>query len=222
MERLGGNDVGSATGVRTFSNSARDGLSDLGTANDGWLNGIRIVRRSVADEPKIDDSELLLHGNANDGIVESSQGNNDALLITRFREVAVIYGADHQWQPGLETSIHDSAIGRLELADRVGQEQQCLAAGRDRRLKHLRAKDRVVSADAEQQVRGAQRKLGELSGYVLSGGTVYRLQCGLPTDRQGLPDVSKDSRTAFGIGAIVENRIAKEDEVVHFLRPSGR
>jgi hypothetical protein len=110
----------------------------------------------------------------------------------------------------------------LEFVTDVGQPEERFSRGSRRCAEEVAATERVVAADADDQVRRVRRQKPQLFAYVSDRAPVDGSERCFPPVRQPLPHLPDDVGRASCVGGVVEDRISQKNNVVHGLITPGR
>jgi hypothetical protein len=100
------------------------------------------------------------------------------------REIAVVDGADGEWQSSLEQACDQAPLPFLEFSGGMCQQREHLG-GRSRGPgEKVSMRERIVAAHAQDEVSGAFRKVSALAVDVLGSMPVNRQQSRSPAARK--------------------------------------
>ena len=130
----------------------------------------------------------------------------------------VVHGADRRRLAEAEDALQHGPVVLAELVADVGQAAQhrCERPGRFVQ-EQAAVVQGVVAADADDEVRGVRRHPVDLPGHLGGAGPVPGQQRRLPASGQASSEVLDDRRPAGNVAAVVEDRVAEQDDMAHGL-----
>ena len=119
------------------------------------------------------------------------------------------------YKPALQHLHEHGAIGLLEAFADGGERVQCLPDRACLFTENAGFCKRIVAADTDNQMACVERKTGDLTSNVGHTGAVERIERCAPAPRQDGAQLADDIGPASDISAVVENRVAEQNDVGH-------
>ncbi len=193
-----------------------DGAGYEGAAEDAGFDWVGVMLEVSTNTAKVQDRESVPDRSSKDDVVKERQPAHFEFGVV-FARAAIVDRTNKEGLVGLEQGFDRGAVGPGERGLNLTHPEDCFGDCCDWPDQDVPAKDSVIAAHAEHEVRGGRGQTDELVLDIAGGCAVSGEQGCLAAGRQFAPELGDYVGSGADVWRIVKDRVAKKTDVHRVL-----